>query len=195
MSNNNSRIIRIGIAGRMGAGKSTCAALLAGSRYRIIDADREAKLLMNSDASIMRRLAEVFGPSVTNGNTVYFSKLGAIAFASVEAMQMLDTIVHPPLIARLHGLVFSDNRPCILDAAIIPQWKIEQWFDLRFWVVASPSIRLARVQAKTNLPPERIKMRMSVQETILNTPVDPGWTLVKNEGTLDELQNQIERFQ
>jgi dephospho-CoA kinase len=195
---------RIGIAGYMGAGKSTCARLMAGheagalagakTSVLVIDADLEAKLMMNEDEPIRRQLAATFGPSVVDENSVGFGQLGKAAFASVQAMHMLNSIVHPALVKRLHDLVFAGPDLCILDAALIPMWGIETWFDRCLWVTAPPSIRKARIMAKTCLAPEQIALRMSIQETLVHLPDGPMWTMVSNEGSLDDLRDRIAGF-
>jgi dephospho-CoA kinase len=184
---------RIGIAGYMGAGKSTCAGLLAcaTTRVRVIDADREAKLMMNGDESIRRQLAAAFGASVIHENSIGFGQLGKAAFASVRAMRMLNSIVHPALVKRLHDLVFAGPDPCILDAALIPMWGIASWFDLCLWVTADPVLRRERLMAKSGLMPEQITMRMSVQETLVRVPDGQPWTIVGNEGSIDDLRDQL----
>jgi hypothetical protein len=90
--------------------------------------------------------------------------------------------------------VFADPDPCILDAALIPMWSIESWFDLCLWVSAAPSLRKQRIIAKTGLVPEQIALRMSIQETLVHVPDGPLWTMVGNEGPRDELRNRIAGF-
>jgi dephospho-CoA kinase len=192
---------RIGIAGYMGSGKSTCAGLMAGlmagltagrnTRVSVIDADREAKLMMNNDKSIRRQLAAAFGPSVADENSVDFGRLGRAAFASVQALRLLNGIAHPPLVKRLEKLVSASTLPCILDAALIPMWGIEAWFDRCLWVTASPQRRMERALRKTSISPEQIRLRMSLQEALLTEPAGPEWTIVENEGSLDELRTRI----
>jgi dephospho-CoA kinase len=191
MSPNSVTRNRIGIAGYMGAGKSTCAGLLAAAGARVIDADREAKLMMNGDESIRRQLAAAFGASVIDEYSVGFGMLGKAAFASVKSMRLLNGIVHPPLIKRLHDLVVAGSSSCILDAALIPMWGIEAWFDLCLWISTPKPLRVIRIRAKTGLPPEEIAPRMSVQEALVSVPSGPQWRHIRNEGSINDLQNQL----
>jgi dephospho-CoA kinase len=193
MSPNNKAIRRIGIAGYMGAGKSTCSGFLAGPGVSVIDADYEAKLLMNGDESIRMQVAAVFGASVVEGDSLVFGRLSTVAFASVKSMRALNDIVHPALIRRLHDLVFAESAPCICDAALIPMWGVEAWFEQCLWVTATPSLRMERVKTKTGLSPERIAARMSVQEALLGVPCGPQWTHIVNNGSFDDLRNQLVR--
>jgi dephospho-CoA kinase len=191
---------RIGIAGYMGSGKSTCAGFIAGlagpkARVSVIDADGEAKLMMNRDESIRRRLVATFGASVVDDNGVGFGELGKAAFASVETIRQLNGIVHPPLVKSLLSLMSGQPVPCILDAALIPLWGIEDWFDRCLWVTASPQLRLERTRAKSGLPPEQIRVRMSVQEALFGAPRGGSWISIENEGSLDELFDRIAGLQ
>jgi dephospho-CoA kinase len=193
MSPNSKAIRRIGIAGYMGAGKSTCACFLAGTHVRVIDADHEAKLLMNHDESIRKQVAAVFGASVVEEGSLCFERLGQAAFASARSMQALNAIVHPALVRRLHDLVFAQGAPCVCDAALIPMWGIEAWFERCLWVTATPSLRMERVKTKTGLSPELIAARMSVQEALVRVPGGPQWTHILNDGSFEDLRNLLVR--
>jgi dephospho-CoA kinase len=191
MLQNRESFRRIGIAGYMGAGKSTCARHLAGSRARIIDADREAKILMTGDASIRRQLATSFGVPVTGSASLDFDALGKAAFSSVQSMRMLNGIVHPALVKRLRDRIDEQSGPCILDAALIPLWGIEAWFDRCLWVTAEPHIRSHRVQQKTGISQDTIALRMSIQEALVNVPSGPRWMQIGNNGSFLDLEEQL----
>ncbi len=187
MSQNN-RSGRIGVAGYMGAGKSAFSALLSEMRgTRCIDADAEAKLLMEGDGRLRDDLALLFGPTVAAGAAIDFAALGRIAFSSIAEMRKLNGLVHPPLVRRLRDLALSRPGPCILDAALIPFWHIEDWFDCCFWIQAAPGRRLQRVLSATGLPEEAVRQRMLIQETLMAEPAGPNWIFVNNEGTLGDL--------
>jgi dephospho-CoA kinase len=131
-------IIRIGIAGYMGAGKSTCIHLLSKENTVLIDADSQAKWLMENDQSIKNALFMQFGDDIKENDAVDFKKLGKIAFSSLVQLQKLNKIVHPPLVAHLYSLIVKEGyenkiEQIILDAALIPLWHIENWFDFLLW--------------------------------------------------------------
>jgi dephospho-CoA kinase len=187
--------LRIGIAGYMGSGKSSCAAACAEiTGIRIIDADAEAKLLMEKDTRIRDEISRVFGPKIANSATVNFAALGAAVFASVDEIRKLNGIVHPPLVRRLRELVFSLPGPSILDAALIPLWRIDNWFDSCLWVCAPSKTRFGRIESKTGMPLEQIKQRMLVQESLFSEPSGSPWTPLINEGSVEELKDSVGRF-
>ena len=77
---------RIGISGFMGAGKTTCCGLMAealrdaGLAVRVIDADAEAKRIMQNDKAIQEKLAASFGKNVINESGIVFPALAPLAF-------------------------------------------------------------------------------------------------------------------
>jgi dephospho-CoA kinase len=189
---------RIGIAGFMGAGKSTCARFLSDAggtssgTARIIDADAEAKRLMQSDEGIKNKLVETFGPSVISRNAMVFQALGEAAFSSAENLRTLNTIVHPALVKRLKERTFlnADAR-LIFDAALIPLWHIEKWFDVLIWIRASFEKRYERLKNKTGLPAETILTRMELQQALFEEPKQPPWNIIENHGTREELECKL----
>lgn len=183
---------RIGIAGYMGAGKTTVARLLAPAV--IIDADREAKTLMTTDRSIRRELVEAFGGSIIEKDDVSFNALGQIVFGSRENLLRLNAIVHPPLVRRLRRMLLQehDREDCVLDAALLPLWNIESLFDTCIWVHAPFETRLERLQrTRTDLSEQTLRDRMRMQEESLPVPHDPAWRNILNEGSAEGLADKL----
>jgi dephospho-CoA kinase len=87
---------RIGVAGYMGSGKSTCAAYLSRESGSVIDADSLAKDMMNSSPAIKKRLSESFGNGVVVESRIQFDFLGGVVFSSLQNLKELNSIVHPP---------------------------------------------------------------------------------------------------
>jgi dephospho-CoA kinase len=187
--------MRIGIAGFMGAGKSTCAGFMSercdafSGRARIVDADAEAKLLMQGNEVIKRNLVETFGPAIISAGALVFAELGEAAFGSAENLNALNGIVHPALVKALEEKVFVKGGPCIVfDAALIPLWHIEKWFDVLVWVRAPFDKRYERLKNKTNLPAAKLVARMELQQALFDEPIKAPWNIIENHGTLEDLK-------
>jgi dephospho-CoA kinase len=186
---------RIGIAGFMGAGKSTCAGFIAdicgasfGKAFSI-DADAEAKRLMQSSPAIKKKLVETFGAGIISRGVIRFPELGEAAFASMENLQALNGIVHPALVGKLEEAVFKKGCPCVIfDAALIPLWHMEKWFDVLVWVRASFEKRYERLKNKTKLPVANLIKRMELQQELFDEPGRAPWNIIVNHGTREELK-------
>ena len=190
--------LRIGIAGYMGAGKSTFARLMTESHrnFALVDADAEAKQVMQNDPAIRRGLARTFGPSVIRGQAIDFRTLGAIVFSNSENVLSLNALVHPLVLERLKKLIVVNNRSSriICDAALIPLWNIEAWFDMVIWVRASFDLRLERLLKKGLHSREDLIARMQRQQSLFSEPQGEPWKFIENNKTMPELQKQSLNF-
>jgi len=186
------------IAGYSGSGKSTVARLLAAlagtaTPALIIDADTEAKKFISRDNIIIRQLAGVFGPPVMENSGINFAFLGKMVFSSKEQLLKYNEIVHPPFLPKLRNLLDGQgDQAVILDAALVPLWGIESWFDSRIWVHASFATRVLRVKSRSNSPdPISVENRLCIQEELMKEPVDERWVRLENEGRLEELARTV----
>lgn len=183
---------KIALAGYMGSGKSTVAGILAEAGAYIVDADREAKLLMQSDPEIKMKLNEIFGEQVFKNGSIAFDRLGSIVFGSIEELKKLNAVVHPPLLERLGSLMRDRSGPVVMDAALIPLWHIEGWFDQRIWIFASFDVRLKRLLAKAGeLTEEVIRERMLLQEKLFQSPPEGIWRYISNESSIEALRSEV----
>lgn len=194
-------VARVGLAGFMGAGKTTIAQLLKDAcESTIIDADKEAKVLMETDQSIKNTLSAVFGAVVDSDGTINSKVLGKIVFSSLENLKKLNSIVHPPLLRYLHSKLFNDKSSdaglLVLDAALIPLWQVNTWFDCLIWVESPYSDRLNRIvkKCKGTLDQTEIENRMNLQQKLFAPPEnDTKWSIVHNTNgvTNDALRTMI----
>jgi dephospho-CoA kinase len=189
---------RIGISGFMGAGKTTCCGLLsaalreAGATVRIIDADAEAKRILRDDGTIRDKLAATFGEAVLSAGGIDSAALGSLAFGSPSSLRLLNGIVHPVLLEKLRGLIFcGDTGSVICDAALIPLWHIEDWFDALLWVNAPFEERFRRLRNKLPLSEGQLTDRMTLQERLMPEPHRAPWNSIDNHGSVGELRRSV----
>jgi len=184
--------VRVGIAGHMGSGKSEAADALKEFDPVIIDADAEAKSLMGESAELKSHLTRSFGSDILIGERIDFPVLGHRAFASRERLTALNRIVHPPLVQKLRQAVGRCGRPlCILDAALIPLWDIEDWFNVLLWIRAPYAVRLSRLKGSVSLSEEELTRRMDLQESMMPPPSSPPWSVVSNDGSLGQFHKCV----
>ncbi|MBD3243091.1 MAG: dephospho-CoA kinase [Chitinivibrionales bacterium] len=182
----------IGLAGYMGSGKSTIAGLLTRGGYVVIDADREAKGVMEHSTDVRAKLADTFGDDVLSTEGIDFRALGAKVFQDLENLRKLNTIAHPPLLEHLRAKLESlADKKTVLDAALLPLWNHEAWFAQLWWVDCNRETRLQRVHAKTGLPQDTIRRRMDKQEQLYAPPPSPPWIRIVNDGDLPHLEETV----
>lgn len=185
---------QIGVAGYMGSGKTTCSKIVASHGFTLIDVDREAKLLMERERTIQTALQATFGSEVVTAGRVDFNALGKIAFASVDRLAQLNKIVHPPLLRQLKSIRDKQAKKCavVVDAALLPLWQLENWFDVCLWVTAPAPQRLQRLLARDRgLPQALVQQRMALQEQMLAPPSNQIWRYIENEGDVAALERSV----
>lgn len=183
---------KIGIAGYMGSGKTTCAKILAEAGYHIIDADSIAKETIGKNVDIRLLIAEEFGSDILAGPTIDYSALGKRAFYSLGSLQRLNSIVHPKIIDSLEDIIkFYSDKKLVLDASLISYWRIERWFDTLCWIDSPFKVRLKRLEKSLSIAGDDIRKRMLIQEELFSRPEELEWTIINNIGTVEELKTEI----
>ena len=104
-------MLRVGLTGGIGSGKSTVAAALAGHGALVVDADQIAREVVARGTPGLAALADRFGPGVlTAEGDLDRAALAALAFSDDSARRDLEAITHPRIAARAAEL-FATARP------------------------------------------------------------------------------------
>ena len=132
----------VGVAGKLGSGKSAVAGLLADAGWRVVDVD-----LLGHRALVTERdrIVDAFGRGVLDSEgRIDRRRLGPLVFANADARRRLDAIVHPVMVRRVKTLVEADPIPTAIDAALLNPMGLDALCDLVLWVHAPVPLRLYR---------------------------------------------------
>lgn len=185
----------MGIAGFIGAGKSSVTSILAEKIDAIVfDGDQIAKDLMDSSEDIKSSLSNEF--DVINAGVIDYRKLGAIVFSDIKALKKLNSIVHPPLIALLNEKISSSRSNIILDAALLPLWESAFNLTIALWVDVQKENRLKRIMSRNGINREEAMSRIDGQAKILKKPSceNGQWMFIDNNGTLEDMILECEKL-
>lgn len=187
-------MLRAGLTGAAGAGKSTVARGLAERGFPVIDADKIAHELYLPGSPLSERIVRVFGSGVRGAEGgIDRAALGAIVFADRARREALDALVHPPLLAelrrRLDVLAGAGHETAVLEAALLLRWGPPDFVDLVVGVSAPRSLRRGRLLAQ-GLTPEDVERRLDLQvdEDELARRAD---FVVVNDGDFERLTRGI----
>ncbi|HXW13995.1 MAG TPA: dephospho-CoA kinase [Terriglobia bacterium] len=161
--------LSFGLTGGIACGKSTVARYFQELGAYIIDADRVGHELIEPGSAAYREIVERFGKEILDpGGKIDRKKLGPKVFANRQQLQMLDSILHPRIIARVQELGAEQRRRdphavVIVDAALIFESGIGG--TLRKVVVAwcRPEQQVERLIAKTGVSREEAERRIHAQ--------------------------------
>ncbi|MFN5007451.1 MAG: dephospho-CoA kinase [Ignavibacteria bacterium] len=182
----------IGLTGGIGSGKSTVAQIFEEAGYPVINADKEARFIMEHDQHVKDDLIKRFGKDLYNHDgSLNAQLLSSIVFNDKEQQSLADlnAIVHPVLLDHVFekaGTLAEDHDVIIVDIALLFESNLEDGFDYVIGVLTNPEIRLARLMKDRGMSKEQIKSRMLTQigDEILKEHSD---FLIENNGSREEL--------
>ncbi len=147
-------MLKIGLTGGIGSGKSVVARLFATLGIPITDADTRAKWLMTHDAALRAALVTEFGPEIFDPVTGQLDRAGLArrAFADPLVLQRLNALVHPAVGRDFAAWLTVQERagaPYIVkEAAILFEADIARMLDYVITVAAPEDVRIQRVLAR-----------------------------------------------
>ncbi len=185
----------VGVTGGIASGKTTVCRIFEAQGAKIVDADRIARSVVEEDFGIPEALRTEFGAGMlTPEGTLDRRKMGTLVFADPEARAKLERIVHPPLLLRLReeireALSEDRKRPVVLDAALIVECGIANWFDVVVMVQASERMQIERVVRGNGLSRkealDRIRSQLSDAEK-----AKAAAFVILNDGDMDQLRRR-----
>ena len=132
----------VGVAGKLGSGKSSVAGLLADAGWRVIDVDLLGHRALATERD---RIVDAFGRGVLDSEgRIDRRRLGPLVFANADARRRLDVIVHPVMVRSVKTLVAADPSRTAIDAALLNPMGLDALCDLVLWVHAPVPLRLYR---------------------------------------------------
>jgi dephospho-CoA kinase len=191
-------MIRLGITGGIGSGKSTIARFFGERGAVIFDADMEAKLILLHSEPVQQSVVAAFGDPVLNEvGEIDFGLLASYAFAEPERQHILNEIIHPEVImAAEREMIAASERQApifILDAPLLFEARIDQYLDYSIAVLANEEVRIRRAAARGILSEEDIRRRAGLQISDEERAMRADF-VVDNNGTLDELYRQLQEI-
>ncbi|MFK0256833.1 dephospho-CoA kinase [Streptomyces sp. NPDC090445] len=186
-------MLRVGLTGGIGAGKSEVSRLLAGYGAILVDSDRIAREVVEPGTPGLAGIVAAFGESVlTPEGTLDRPKLGSIVFADQERLQTLNGIVHPLVRARSAELEAAAGPDAIVvhDVPLLTENGLAPLYDLVVVVDAAPQTQLARLTALRGMAEDEARARMAAQAT-REQRLAVATLVIDNDGPLEALEPQV----
>ncbi|MCZ2820020.1 dephospho-CoA kinase [Modestobacter sp. VKM Ac-2977] len=188
-------MLKIGLTGGIGSGKSTVAALLAERGAVVVDADRLAREVVEPGTPGLTAIAEEFGPGVlTEEGALDRAALASVVFADPAARARLDAIVHPRVRARAAELAAAapSGSVVVQDVPLLVETGQAGSYDLVLVVETEPETRVARLVDR-GLSAADARARIASQATDEQRRAVAD-VVLRNDGPPAELVAQVQRF-
>lgn len=159
----------MGIAGASGSGKSTIAAHLARRFAGVhVDGDRVAHEVLSGDAGVIARIRGAFGAGVFDASgRIDRRRLGRVVFGDPAALERLNAMVHPAVVARCTEAVARarvDGVPLVVvDAALILEVPLPFGLDLTIALTCDREERMRRLMSKGGWSEDEVRARLDRQ--------------------------------
>lgn len=187
-------ILRVGLTGNIGAGKSTVAAILAEGGCLIIDADRIGHTLLAPPSEAYSEIVEAFGPSIlTETRHIDRAALGRIVFAADAARESLNAILHPRIrrIEDAQVAAWDVGRGiAVTEAALLVETGAAGRYHRLVVVVAPADVRSDRLVAR-GMDADDAQRRMAAQMDEHLKAAQADYRL-DNRANSDSLRRQVE---
>jgi dephospho-CoA kinase len=165
ISSKTNRMLKIGITGGIGSGKSTVCRVFSVMGIPVFEADRVAKKLMVTDQEIHEKLVTLFGAAVyLPDQTVDRKFLAGIVFKDPSLLAQLNAIVHPVVRKTFFDWCKRQQSPYIIhEAAILFESGFYKMMDKTITVATSENERIQRVMKRDGITLELVKERIKNQ--------------------------------
>ncbi len=157
-------ILKVGITGGIGSGKTTVANIFATLGIPVFDADAAAKNIMNEDEDLQKKIIKAFGEEAYKDKKLDRKYLAGIVFNNAEKLNQLNALVHPATIAAAEKWMRQQTTPyAIKEAALMFESASAANIDFMIGVSAPQHLRIKRAMERDNISPDEVAKRMSKQ--------------------------------
>jgi dephospho-CoA kinase len=188
-------VLRIGLTGGIGSGKSTVARLLAERGAHVVDADVLAREVVEPGTPGLAAVVDAFGDRVlAPDGALDRPALAAVVFGDPDARARLDGIVHPLVRARAAERIAALPADAVVvqDIPLLVETGQAGSFDLVLVVEAEIGTRVARLEAR-GLTEADARARIVAQATDDERRAVAD-VVLDNSGTVEALAEQVDRF-
>lgn len=157
-------MLKIGLTGGIGSGKTTVATIFEVLGIPVYYADAAAKDIMNTDPTLVRQIRDAFGENAYRNNQLDRSYLASIVFKNQEKLNLLNSLVHPATIRAYYAWAEEQNAAYVIkEAALIFESGSGEGLDFIIGVYAPKALRILRTMQRDVVDRNKVLERMANQ--------------------------------
>ena len=188
------RILRLGLTGGIGSGKSTVAQMLADRGAAVIDADAISRATTDVNGAALPAIAQQFGAEfITPDQRLDRARMRTHVFAHPQARRQLEAIIHPLVSQETRrqsdAAVASGHRALVFDVPLLVEsgrWRAQ--VDRVLVVDCTPETQIARVQSRSQLSEAEIRSILAAQASRPQRLAAADWVIFNDGLSLEALR-------
>jgi dephospho-CoA kinase len=190
-------MLRVGLTGGIGSGKSAVSALFVERGAALVDADVNARAVVAKGTPGLAAVVQQFGEDILRADgELDREALGRIVFADPDQLATLNAIVHPLVgeeSARQIALAEASGAPVLIhDVPLLVENNLQDRYDAVVVVAASPQTQLDRLTRLRGMSRRDAEARIAAQATLADKLAAATY-VISNDGPLEELPPQVDR--
>ena len=196
MASLNKHILKIGVTGGIGGGKSAVCSIFAHLGVPVLYADNIAKELSSTDSNIRKKLIGLLGESAFQvDGSLNRSFIASKIFSNKSLQQKVESIIHPRVEKEIERKIKELERHgeniVIVEAALIYESGLHKKLDAVIVVDADESERINRVRKRDGVSEDAVRSRMIAQLDV-SKKLKKADYIIYNNGTLNELESKVQ---
>ncbi|WUH96286.1 dephospho-CoA kinase [Spirillospora sp. NBC_00431] len=187
-------MLKVGLTGGIGSGKSEVAARLRDRGAVVIDADKIAREVVEPGTAGLAAVAAEFGEEVLlPSGALDREKLGRVVFGDADRLAALNAIVHPLVGERTKELMHAAPAGAVVvyDVPLLVENGLAEMYDEVVVVDAPEEVQLDRLVGRRGMTEEDARARMASQASRADRRA-VATRVIDNSGTLDDLKTQVD---
>ncbi len=188
-------MLKVGLTGGIGSGKSEVSRRLAARGAVVVDADKIAREVVEPGTPGLAEIVEAFGEDVLRPDgTLDRERLGVIVFADAEKLKVLNGIVHPKVGERSEQLQREapDDAVVVYDVPLLAENNLAPLYDVVIVVDTPDEVRLERLLRFRGMSEADARARIAAQAS-REDRLRIADLVIRNDGSLDDLDAQVDK--
>ena len=190
-------MLRVGLTGGIGSGKSTVSERLAELGAVVLDADKAARVVVEPGTPGLAQIAAAFGAGVlAPDGSLDRPRLAEIVFADEAALARLNAITHPLIHEHIRAAEEAASQAggtdlvLVHDVALLAEWGRSKEFDLVIVVDVPAEMQVERLTKQRGMPEAQARARIAAQAT-RDQRLAIADIIIDNSGTRADLDRRV----